>query len=60
MGKIKTPHNSIKRVWHKLSNRCVICDMKIPTGDAHFANDGKMYCGRCYHEMKEGEINHGK
>jgi hypothetical protein len=27
--------------------------MKIPTGDAHFANDGKMYCGRCYHEMKE-------
>ena len=52
MGKIKTPHNSIRKALYKLSNRCVICDMKIPPGDAHFANDGKMYCGRCY-EMKE-------
>jgi hypothetical protein len=34
--------------------------MKIPPGDAHFANDGKMYCGKCYYGMKEGKISHGK
>ena len=53
MGKIKTPHNNIKRMWFNISNRCVECNMKIPRGDVHYGTDGKAYCGRCYYEMKE-------
>jgi hypothetical protein len=53
MGKIKTPHNSIRKALYKLSNRCVVCNTKIPLGDVHYDVDGKMYCGNCYREMKE-------
>lgn len=53
MGKIKTPHNSIRKALYKLSNRCVVCNTKIPLGDVHYDVDGKMYCGKCYREMKE-------
>lgn len=53
MSKIKTSHNSMKKVLYSMSNRCVECNMKIPKGDVHYSPDGKAYCERCYHEMKE-------